>query len=150
MKLSVVILLLFTAVFTNAQDIFQFKNITCNFPEIKECASDGLWSENVAIKLAQFDQVYTRTINCGPPAYAISTEIQKPDLYFSVQKLVKHYKKCLKKETIPGDKIENEMLEIINKCLLIFNQQTDSVEHELRTANNSQEIIGVFKKIIIE
>jgi hypothetical protein len=109
-----------------------------------------LLSENVTKKLEQFKQVYTKSVNCGPPAYIVSTEIQKPDLYYSVQKLIKHYRKCLKKETRPKEKIEDEMVEIINKSLLIFNQETNSVEQELRAANNSEEIIDIFKKIIIE
>jgi hypothetical protein len=150
MKLSVLVFLLFVSISTNAQDVFQFKNIACNFPEVKECDSDDLLGEVLTQKLEQFKLVYTKTVNCGPPAYIVSTEIQKPDLYYSVQKLIKHYRKCLKKETLPKEKIENEMAEIINKCLLIFNQETGSVEQELRAANNSEEIIGIFKKIIIE
>ena len=150
MKLSVFVILLFVAASLKAQDIYQFKNIACNFPEINEYDNRNELGETIAKKLEQFNQVYTKTVNCGPPSYNASIEIQKPDLYYSVQKLIKHYKKCLKKQTLPEERIKNEMLDIINKCLLIFNQKTNSIEQELRGANNSKEIISIFKKIIIE
>lgn len=149
MKLLVFVILLFVVASAKAQDRFQFKKITCNIPEIEKCDHRDVLGDTVARKLQQFKMVYTKTINCGPPAYT-STEIEKPDLYYSVQKITNYYRKCAKKETMPKDLIEKNMVDILNKCLLIFSQNTKPVEQELKTANNSKEIIGVFKKIIIE
>jgi hypothetical protein len=150
MKLMVFVLLFFTSAILNAQERFQFKKIDYSLPEIKQCNHDDLLGDTVAMKLEQFKEVYTKTVICGPPGYVSSTEIQKPDLYYSVQKLTNYYRKCIKKETLPKDIIEKNMVDIINKCLLIFNQDTTPLEQELRAANNSKAIIGVFKKIVIE
>ena len=150
MKILIFGLLLLIAASLKAQNSFQFKKIACNFPTIQDCNHNDLLGDTVAIKLEQFNQVYTKKVLSGPPAYNTSLEIQKPDLYYSVQKLTAYYRKCLKKETLPKEKVEKDMVDIINKCLLIFNQNTKPVEQELRSANNSKEIIGVFRKIIIE
>lgn len=150
MKLTVCVCFLLIAVSSRAQEYFQFKQIACNFPEVKECNYDNLLGKAVSIKLEQFNQVYTKMVNCGPPSYISSVEIQKPYLYYSIQKLTQHYRKCLKKDTLPQEKIEKEMVDILTKSILIFNQPTDSVEQELRQANNSKDIIGVFDRIIIE
>ncbi|WP_299577749.1 hypothetical protein [uncultured Sunxiuqinia sp.] len=150
MKLCFCICCFLIAVSSKGQETFQFKQIACDFPEIKECTYDKLLGEKLSIKLEQFNRVYTKEVNCGPPNYISSIEIQKPDLYYSIQKLTKHYRKCKKKDILSQEKIEKEMVEIIDKSILIFNQQTDSVEQELRQANNSEDIIGVFERIIIE
>jgi|TARA_R110002050_G_scaffold135508_5_gene258331 hypothetical protein len=150
MKLSFCICCFFIAISSKAQEIFQFKQTPCEFPEIQECAFDELLGETLSVKLEQFNRVYTKKVNLGPPSYIASIEIKKPDLYYSVQKLTKHYRKCKKKDILSQEKIEKEMVEIINKSILIFSQETDSVEQELRQANNSKDIIGVFERIIIE
>ncbi|MGQ7869940.1 hypothetical protein [Sunxiuqinia sp. sy24] len=150
MKLCFCICCFLIALSSKAQETFQFKQTTYDFPEIEECNYDKLLGERLSIKLEQFNRVYTKKVNCGPPNYISSLEIQKPDLYYSIQKLTKHFRKCKKKAILSQDKIEKEMVEIINKSILIFNQKTDSVEQELRQANNSKEIIGVFERIIIE
>ncbi|WP_053180041.1 hypothetical protein [Sunxiuqinia dokdonensis] len=150
MKLTFCICCFLIAISSKAQEIFQFKQTPCDFPEINDCNLDKLLGETLSVKLEQFNQVYTRKVNLGPPSYTASIEIKKPDLYYSVQKLTNHYRKCMKKEILSQEKIEKEMVEIINKSILIFNQETDSVEQELRQANNSKDIISVFERIIIE
>lgn len=150
MKLTICVCFLIIAVSSKAQEIFQFKQVPCNFPEIKECCNDKFLGEKLSIKLEQFNRVYTKEVSLGPPSYIASLEIKKPDLYYSVQKLTSHYRKCIKKDILPKEKIEKEMVEIIDKSIMIFNQQTDSVEDELRQANNSEEIKDIFDRIIIE
>lgn len=150
MKPGVFVILLFIIVSSKAQDVYQFKNTKSDLPEIRECKLDDLLGETISLKLEQFNRVYTKKVNCGPPSFITSTEIQKPDLYYSVQKLVKYYRKCLKKETLSHEKIEKQMVDILNKCVQIVNQETKPIEQELRNANNSKEIAGVFERIIIE
>lgn len=150
MKILIISLLLLSTICTKAQDCYLFRNLACNLPEIKSELDEDELGKSIAIKLNQFNHVYTKRINCGPPGYIISTEIQKPDLYFSIQKLSKYYRKCLKKQKLTQIIIESEMLDILNKCLLIYSQETKLLEQDLRAANNSKDIIRVFNKIIIE
>ncbi|SFF21842.1 hypothetical protein [Sunxiuqinia elliptica] len=150
MKFTVCLCCILIAVSSKAQEIYQFKQIACNFPEVKECTYDKLLGETLSVKLEQFRQVYTKNVNCGPPSYTASLEIRKPDLYYSIEKLTHHFRKCKRKETLSQEKIEKDMVDIINKSIVIFNQETDSIEEELRQANNSEEIIGVFDRIVIQ
>jgi hypothetical protein len=150
MKLLFCAACLFITLSTWAQEVFQFQGASCQIPEIKECAHDKLLGETISVKLEQFNQIYTKKVNCGPPSYISSVEIKKPDLYYSVQKLTHHYRKCMRKDILSLEKVEKEMIEIINKSIAIFNQKTDSVEQELRQANNSKEIIRVFDRIVIQ
>lgn len=150
MKILIFGLLILITASLKAQETYHFKKIACNFPVVDKCDHKDILGDTLVEKLEQFDQVYTKTVNCGPPAYHSSTEIEKPDLYYSIQKLTAYYRKCLKKETLTKEKVEKNMVDILNKCMLIYSQNTQHVEQELRSANNSKEIIGVFNKIIIE
>ncbi|HKJ44117.1 MAG TPA: hypothetical protein VKA27_18615 [Sunxiuqinia sp.] len=150
MKFLIFCLLVFISISLKAQENYQFKKIANNFPVINKCDHQDILGDTVAKKLEQFDQVYTKKVTCGPPAYHVSTEIEKPDLYYSIQKVTAYYRKCVKKETLPKEKIEKNMVDILNKCLLIYSQNTSHLEQELRSANNSKEILGIFSKIIIE
>ena len=150
MKILIFGLLILFSASLKAQSTYQFKKIACNLPVVDKCDHQDILGDTIAKKLEQFNRVYTKKVNCGPPAYNSSTEIEKPDLYYSIQKVTAYYRKCVKKETLPKEKIEKEMVDIINKCLFIFPQNTKPLVDDLRSANNSKEIIDIFNKIVIE
>jgi hypothetical protein len=79
-----------------------------------------------------------------------STEIIKPDLYYSIRKLADYYCRCLKKGSMTREKAEDILKSVLDKCIQIASKDTTPIEAELRAANNPQEIVGVFDKIIIK
>ncbi len=135
-----------------AQDCYVFRVDTVECPTVleKDCPDVKFLSKEVSLKLAQFCKVYTREIDCGPPAHNSSMEIDKPDLYYSIKKLSKYYTKALKKGIVDQQEAEKELNEVLEKCIAIYSQETQPVENELRSAGNPEEILSVFNKIILE
>lgn len=147
-------LLLFVGCFSlcsEAQDHYVFKaDPKFTIPNIIECPANQYLSEDLRIKLAQFNQVYSKKISMGAPEFQTSIEILKPDLYYSVQKLSKYFCKCLKKGTIQKEAAENEFTKILEKCILIVKEDTSPLEAELRSTSNPVELVGIFDKIVIK
>lgn len=119
-------------------------------PKIDECPPNQYLSEDIRIKLAQFDQIYSKKIMMGAPEFQTSFEIIKPDLYYSVQKLSKYFCKCMKKGTIKKETAENQFGKILEKCISIVKEDTSPLEAELRATSNPVELVGIFDKIVIK
>ncbi len=131
------------------QEQYVFDSRPVKYPEVKECPRDEYLSKDVRVKLAQFDLIYTKTIDPNSSRFIPSMEIKKPDLYYSVQKLSKYYCKCLKKGIISKEEAENQFKNILDKCIQIFARDTSPIEAELRATNDPKDIVSVFNKIII-
>lgn len=150
MKLVVGFLFLFFMAFaTEAQDLYVFEGTSTEIPEIDKYHQKVYLSEDLCLKLAQFDMIYTKKIDSSTRKVMPSTEIIKPDLYYSVRRLADHYCKCLKKGSMVREKAEDELKSILDKCIQIASKDTAPIEAELRAANNPTEIVSVFNKIII-
>lgn len=139
------------ALCVNGQDKYVFRaDPQIQVPKIEECPSNQYLSEDVRIKLAQFNQVYSKKINMGAPDFQTSIEILKPDVYYSVQKLSKYFCKCMKKGTIGKENAEDEFRKILEKCIQIVQEDTSPLEAELRATSNPVELVGIFDKIVIK
>lgn len=145
--LTILLLIGFAA---KAQDLYVFEGTEVRFPVIDCFHQEVYLSEDLCLKLAQFDLMYTKKIKNSTQRVMPSTEIIKPDLYYSIRKLADYYCKCLKKGIVTPEKAEKELKSILDKCIQIASRDTTPIEAELRAANNPQEIVGVFNKIIIK
>jgi hypothetical protein len=133
-----------------AQDSYVFEGTVIDFPEINRYHQEVYLSKDLCLKLAQFNLIYTKKIDRSTDKTIPSTEIIKPDLYYSIRKLTDYYCKCLKKGIVSHEKVEDELKSVLDKSIQIAYQDTRPVEAELRAANNPQEIVGIFNKIIIK
>lgn len=146
---GLIVVLFFLGFSATGQDLYVFEGTEVEFPVIDRFHQQNYLSQDICLKLAQFDLVYTRKIKDSAQRIMASTEIIKPDLYYSIRKLADYYCKCLKKGIVTQEKAENELKSILDKCIQIASKDTTPIEAELRAANNPQEIMGVFNKIII-
>lgn len=133
-----------------AQDLYVFEGSAIEFPEIDQYHQEVYLSQDLCLKLAQFDMVYTKKMDHSSLKVMPSTEIIKPDLYYSIRRLADYYCKCLKKGVVTKEKAENELKSVLDKCIQIASKDTAPIEAELRAANNPQEIVDIFDKIIIK
>lgn len=133
-----------------AQKSYVFESSEVELPQILDCPQNEPLSPGLAIKLEQFNQLYSKKITLGAPSFQTSIEILKPDLYYSVQKLSKYFCKCLKKGILRKEQAETEFETILDKCLQIASRNTTSIEAELRSATNPTEIVGIFDRIVIK
>jgi len=98
--------------------------------------------------LGQFFEIYTDTI----PSYGRdlpSIQIKKPDLYYSIKKISDYYSKCIKKGLLSEDQAEKEFKTILEKCILIYPDNTDKLEADLRSNNHPENIIKIFRLVRI-
>ncbi len=133
-----------------AQDLYIFESSKIEIPEINQYRQDANLSRELCLKLAQFDLMYTNRIDRSTRQIMPSTEIKKPDLYYSIRKLTDYCCKCIKKGSMPREKAEDVLKSVLDKSIQIASLDTTPVEAELRTANNPQEIIRIFDKIVIK
>ncbi|MEL7586343.1 MAG: hypothetical protein AAGU19_06475 [Prolixibacteraceae bacterium] len=145
--LTILLLFVFSG---KAQDLYVFESTEVQCPAVDVFHQENYLSVDLCRKLAQFDLVYTRKIKNSAQRIMASTEIIKPDLYYSIRKLADYYCKCLKKGIVTQEKAERELQSILDKCIQIASKNTTPIEAELRAANNPQEIVGIFDKIIIK
>lgn len=151
MKLAVMFLFFSLSVLAaKAQDMYIFESSTVDVPEISQFRQEVPLSKELCMKLAQFDLLYTRRINRSSNQVMPATQIIKPDLYYSIRKLADYYCKCLRKGIISKEDAEGVLKNILEKSIQIALRDTAPIEAELRLANNPQEIVGVFDKIIIK
>jgi len=148
--LSGFIFFILISLVAKAQDQYVFESSIVEFPEINQFRQDVHLSKDLCLKLAQFDMVYTKRIDRYASQVMPSTEIIKPDLYYSIRKLADYYCKCLKKGIMTKEKAEDILESVLDKCIQIASKETGPIENELRAANNPQEIVSVFDKIIIK
>jgi len=133
----------------SAQDKYVFKADTLVCPSVAECPPNQYLSKELRVKLEQFNLLYSKKIDLAGQNFPTSTEIIKPDLYYSVQRLSRYFCKCMKKGTISKENAETEFRSILEKCLLIVQKDTAPLEAELRITNNPAELVGVFDRIVI-
>lgn len=152
MKVMVVFCWLFLGAYlVKAQDLYVFEGSSVTFPgKIDVYYPKVSLSEDLCVKLALFDMIYTKKIDSSTRKVMSSTEIIKPDLYYSIRKLADYYCKCLKKGQMVRENAESELKSILDKCIQIASKDTAPIEAELRAANNPEEIVGVFNKIVIK
>ena len=153
--MKLLMLLLTSIIFTGSafsQDCFVFKGDSALCPAVKknECKDLPYLGKEVSVKYEQFNRLYTKKVDLGPPAYISSIEIEKPDVYYSIKKLSAYYMKSVKKGALDQEHAEKELSNVLDKCMLIFKQETKPVELELKAANNPEEILAIFQKIVIE
>jgi len=149
MKISFTLFLIFLfSELSWCQDgyIFNSHPIT---PVIKtQCSFNKYFSPDLNLKLSQFFDIYTDTI----PSYGRdlpSIQIKKPDLYYSVKRISDYYSKCIKKGLLPEGQAEKEFKNILEKCIIIFPDNTDKLEADLRSNKNPENMIKLFKMVRI-
>ena len=113
-----------------------------------QCSFNKYFSRDLNSKIGQFIETYTDTI----PSYGRdlpSVQIKKPDLYYSIKKIFNYYSKCIKKGIIPEDQVEKELRTILEKCILIYPDNTDKLEADLRSNNHPENVIKIFRMVKI-
>jgi len=98
--------------------------------------------------MGQFFEIYTDTIPCYGRDIP-SIHIKKPDLYYSIKKISNYYSKCIKKGLISENQVEKEFKTILEKCILIYPDNTKKLEADLRSNNHPKNIIKIFRMVKI-
>jgi len=130
------------------QDGYVFKSHPLKPCIETQCTFNKYFSPDLNLRMGQFIDTYTDTI----PSYGRdipSVQIKKPDLYYSIKKISNYYSKCIKKGILPEDQVEKEFKTILEKCIIIFPDNTEKLEADLRSNKHPENIIKIFRMVKI-
>ncbi|MGE4585720.1 MAG: hypothetical protein AB7D05_00075 [Mangrovibacterium sp.] len=151
MKLTVgIITFLLCSFVLRAQDSYVFESASIELPEINQYQKEVYLSQELCLKLAQFNELYTQKIDRTRQNTMPATEILKPDLYYAICRLKDYYCKCLKKGILEQQEAEKRLQSVLEKSMQLISQDTRLLEAELRLSSKPKDIAGIFEKIIIK
>ena len=133
-----------------AQQKYVFEETEVHIPDSNSIVNNKYLSAHLNKKLNEFYELYTKQVDMGAPYYQKTTEIFKPDVYYSVQRVSDYFSKCLKRGKLSPQKVDREFDSILGKALQIFSRQTGQLETELRKNNSPLKIIAVFNRVVIQ
>jgi len=131
-----------------SQDGYVFKSHPIKPSMHTQCSFNKYFSQDLNLKMEQFLETYTDTIPCYGRNIP-SVQIKKPDLYYSIKKISDYYSKCIKKGLLPENQAEKEFKSILEKCILIYPDNTDKLEADLRSNNHPENMIKIFRLVKI-
>lgn len=99
---------------------------------------------DVAKKLELLRESYTWTEPASATVPRDRTIVEKPAIYYALQKLDRHYKKLVKKGEMPLETAKQDLMEAIDIGLFIRYQQTADFETKLRELKEKEDIAMLF------
>lgn len=110
--------------------------------------SDHFLGEGIAKKWDTFVHNYTHEYDMSVGFSDTSVEIVKPAVYKAVNKVNKYYKKAVNKHQVSRDTAITSMAHILDCANVIcFEQDTQTLEQALRSADRPEAIIALFDKV---
>lgn len=110
--------------------------------------SDHFLGEDIAKKWDTFVHNYTHEYDMSVGFSDTSVEIVKPAVYKAVNKVNKYYKKAVNKHQVSRDTAITSMAHILDCANVIcFEQDTQTLEQALRSADRPEAIIALFDKV---
>lgn len=103
--------------------------------------------DNIARKLYLLRETYTVIEKPTPTSPGEKTIIFKPNIYNSLQKLNRYYKKQVKDELISEEEARLKLDAYLDIAISIFIENTESFEDELRRAKGPDAISKVFSMV---
>ena len=104
--------------------------------------------EGIAKKWDTFVHNYTHEYDMSVGFSDTSVEIVKPAVYKAVNKVNKYYKKAVNKHQVSRDTAITSMAHILDCANVIcFEQDTQTLEQALRSADRPEAIIALFDKV---
>ena len=115
------------------------KSDTNNF-ERGSYNGDHPLGDSITTLLDEFERNYIYYVETQGAYSTKEKKIEKPEIYLATNKLLKAYKKDLKKERIEEWKAREELYTILNNVNKLKNYQTDNLELLLSESKNVDEI----------
>ncbi len=101
---------------------------------------------DVAKKLELLRESYTWKEEASATVPRDRTIVEKPAIYYSVQKLNGHYKKAVKQGVMNEEEAKTALISAIDIALVIRYQQTAEFETKLRDFKKGEEIASVYSE----
>ncbi len=146
-SLLIVILTGLPIAFVSAQKYeFEYREKEQEQPE--GTVSRHFLGEQIATKMYLLKRNYTSSV-MDEITRVESTQIEKPSIYYSVNKVNKYIKKSLKKGVITETQAMETLNKVLDIALNIRYQQTNELEQELWGVKDPEAIASLFQEDII-
>ena len=106
--------------------------------------------DEIAKKYYTFKETYTYIEKGTQLSPGDKIRVEKPVIFYSINKLNRQYKKDLKKGNITEDAAKDKLTGYFETSVIIFDQNTQKLEDELNEAKTPEEIEGVLDRIVLE
>lgn len=101
--------------------------------------------KEIAYKLQLMEKLYTFKTPIGPGNPGMKTVIQKADIYNSIHKINKSFKKQVRKNQITEEQAQNEMNHYLEVAIAVISQDTEEFESALKNANSVEAQINILQ-----
>jgi hypothetical protein len=154
MKNFILISTIFLISFKGVSQKFEFDFLSSSLDETilkdHQYIKSHFLGTDVARKVKLVDLAYKWE---DPPTPTRSTpliKIEKQPIYFALKKVIspKYYKKKIKANSITKDQAIEQIIEILDIALMIRYQDTDEFESILRSLENGDDVVDIFKNRI--
>lgn len=152
-KLFTLFVLLVFGIVLYGQESYLFRNTlddTANVNVNYSLASNHFLGDQVAKKMYLLKETYTYVEKGTPMSPGDKVIVRKPTIYYAVRKINKHYKKQIRKGRIEESKARKSMINILDKCFVIFDQDTNEFESYLKGLKHSDDIVAAFDKVMFQ
>jgi hypothetical protein len=155
----VVFFIAFNGFFVEAQEdstdgkIYKFRdnlayytNVTIDVDEVES----HYLGQQIAEKMYLLKDAYTSVQQATPTSPSEKTIVEKPTIYYAVNKLNRKYKREIRKGHIEEHQVKENLSGVIIKALSLLHAETEAFEAELKKAKSPAEIMLVFNKVVVE
>ncbi|MFT6854462.1 MAG: hypothetical protein ACJA0X_000426 [Cyclobacteriaceae bacterium] len=147
-RIAFLFVLVVSGYFASAQEEFRFRYMESKLDESginPAKLRDHFLGDDIAKKVYLLKESYTYLEAASTvTATAARTLIDKPDIYNSLKKLDRYYKKGIRKGRMQEANAKEEYAKILNIALFIRNQQTVEFEERLSNASDDEEVVMLF------
>ncbi|MEM8894839.1 MAG: hypothetical protein AAGC88_09695 [Bacteroidota bacterium] len=124
---------------------FDYMDHRLEDPDIDEnYLKEHPFGKEVAIRVEAVKQKYTYVVEGSATAPQDRRIVEKPVLYYAVQKLDNFYKKQVKKGGMNSGKATEKLVFALDVAMLIRYQQTEQLEKDIKKLKGGEEIARFF------
>ncbi len=139
-----------------SEDLFEFKSsyaqsdLTENLSALDtDQVRDHPLGIEVAKRIHLLEERYTVLTDAAPGSFSGQKTVQKADIYNSIYKIIKYYKKLTRKNLIDRAQAIEELCHYLDLILIIRYENTLSFEKALKEAGSEKDIIRLFDSVVI-
>ena len=152
--MTAIFFLLIIGAFAQDNDLitYQYNQKLLDLSEVDEdMVKEHPFGLDVGKKLVLIHSRYTKVQPPTPVSPVEQTIVYKQEIYYSIKKLNKYYVKATKKNSLENvDSAKADFNYCLNLALMISSKNTSALEAKLRNAKKPDEIVKVYKSVVLQ
>jgi len=136
-----------------AQESFTFDNTLDDTADMNinySIASNHYLGEIIAKKMHLLKETYTYVEEGTPLSPGNKVIVRKPEIYYAVRKINKHYRKEIRKNRMEEATAIDKLGRILDICFAIYDQDTSEFEDYLSNYRKVEDIEKVFENVELQ